>query len=179
MDGATAPNGICVKIPANSKGVPIPKNARIRVYPCLERYGFIWVFLGDLPAEQHPAIPQLDGLESHREVRAKGYKPVFGDFTWKANYERVLENALDISHAPFVHSGSFGNPDHPEILDFDLDITRRNGHVVSVTASVDLEPSPPIGFLEIDRQERSTTGAHHCRVLSPQCVNADCAPGAG
>ena len=141
-----APNGICVKIPANSKGVPIPKNARIRVYPCLERYGFIWVFLGDLPAEQHPAIPQLDGLESHREVRAKGYKPVFGDFTWKANYERVLENALDISHAPFVHSGSFGNPDHPEILDFDLDITRRNGHVVSVTASVDLEPSPPSGF---------------------------------
>ena len=150
-----APNGVCVKIPANSRGVPIPKNARIHVYPCLERYGFIWVFLGDLPTGQRPPIPRLDGLEPHREARAKGYKPIFGDFNWKASYERVLENALDISHAPFVHSGSFGNPDHPEIQDFDLDVTRRDGHVVSVTASVDLEPSPPSGLWRlISRRER-------------------------
>ncbi|MXW13013.1 MAG: aromatic ring-hydroxylating dioxygenase subunit alpha [Synechococcus sp. SB0662_bin_45] len=141
-----APNGVCVKIPANSKGVPIPENARIHVYPCLERYGFIWVFLGDLPTEQAPPLPELDGLEPRREVRAKGCKPVFGDFTWKASHERVLENGLDISHAPFVHSGSFGNPDHPEIPDFDLDVTRRDGHMVSVTASVDLESVPPSGF---------------------------------
>ena len=28
--------------------------ARIDTYPCVERYGFVWVFLGDLPAEQRP-----------------------------------------------------------------------------------------------------------------------------
>ena len=174
-----APDGICVKIPANPKGVPIPPNARIRVYPCLERYGFIWVLLGDLPADQCPPLPELDGLEPHREARAKGYRPVFGDFNHNANHERVLENALDISHSPFVHSGSFGNPDHPEIQDFDLDVTRRDGHVVSVTASVDLEASPPIGPLEVDLQGEFPHGAHHCRVLSPQRVSADRAPGAG
>ena len=98
-----APNGMCVKIPSTFKDLPIPKNARTRVYPCLERYGFIWVFLGDLlPSEQRPPIPRLDGLEPHREVRMKGAKPVFGDFPWRANYERVLENALDVSGLTYV-----------------------------------------------------------------------------
>ncbi len=154
-------DGICVKIPANRAGLPIPRKARIDTYPCAERYGFVWVFLGDLAADQRPPMPELDGLEEHVEAKADGYRPVFGEFTWNANYDRVLENAVDIAHTPFVHSGSFGNADEPEIQDFDLDEKHHNGHLVSVTATVELEPPRPSGMWRFiskkDRPPVSTT----------------------
>ncbi|WP_419930000.1 Rieske 2Fe-2S domain-containing protein [Candidatus Poriferisocius sp.] len=139
-------DGACVEIPANRPDLPIPKKARIDTYPCIERYGFVWVFLGDLAPEQRPPVPELEGLEEHTEARAEGYRAVIGEFTWQANYDRVLENAVDIAHTPFVHSGSFGNKDEPEIQDFDLDETRVNGHLASVTATVELEPPRPSGL---------------------------------
>lgn len=139
-------DGACVEIPANRPDLPIPKKARIDTYPCIERYGFVWVFLGDLAPEDRPPVPELDGLEEHTEARAEGYRAIIGEFTWQANYDRVLENAVDIAHTPFVHSGSFGNKDQPEIQDFDLDETRVNGHLASVTATVELEPPRPSGM---------------------------------
>ncbi len=155
--------GACVRIPANRAGVPIPRKARIDTYPCVERYGFVWVFLGDLAAEQRPPVPELDGLEEHTETRAGGYRAVFGEFAWNANYDRVLENAVDIAHTPFVHSESFGNADEPEIADFDLDEKRLDGHLASVTATVDLRPPRPSGrWRFVSKKERppvsTTTG---------------------
>ncbi len=154
-------DGTCVEIPANREGLPIPKKARIDTYPCIERYGFIWAFLGDLGAGHRPVVPELDGLELNTEARAEGYRAVIGDFTWQANYDRVLENAIDIAHTPFVHSGSFGNSEHPEIEEFELDETRRNGYLESVTATVTLEPPRPSGLWRFiskkDRPPVSTT----------------------
>ncbi|MFZ9568167.1 MAG: hypothetical protein ACO28R_11725, partial [Vulcanococcus sp.] len=31
-----------------------------------------------------------------------------GEVVWQANWLRVLEAFMDLTHAPFVHSGSFG-----------------------------------------------------------------------
>ena len=147
--------GACVEIPANRPDLPIPRKARIDTYPCVERYGFVWVFLGDLAAEQRPPLPELHGMELHTEARAEGFRAVQGEFTWNANYDRVLENAIDIAHTPFVHAGSFGNRDEPEIQDFDLDEVRHNGHLASVSATVDLKPPLPSGIWRlIARKER-------------------------
>ena len=139
-------DGACAQIPANRADLPIPRKARIDTYPCVERYGFVWVFLGDQQAEQRPPLPELHGLELHTEARAEGFRAVRGEFFWNANYDRVLENAVDIAHTPFVHAGSFGNRDEPEIQDFDLDETRSNGRLVSVSATVDLKPPLPSGI---------------------------------
>ncbi len=153
--------GACVEIPANRQGLPIPKKARIDTYPCIERYGFVWVFLGDLPTDQRPPVPVLDGLEEHTEAKAEGYRAIFGEFTWNANYDRVLENAVDIAHTPFVHSGSFGNVEQPEIGDFELEEDHRDGYLTSVTATVDLDPPRPSGLWKFiskkDRPPVSTT----------------------
>ena len=138
-------DGRCVRIPANRADVAIPRKARIDTYPCVERYGFVWVFLGDAPEAQRPPVPALDGLDATAEARRGGNRVVRGTFEWLANYDRVLENAFDIAHTPFVHSGSFGNPDRPEIQDYELQQQFDNGHLVSVTATVDLDPPPPSG----------------------------------
>ena len=147
--------GACVEIPANRGDLPIPRKARIDTYPCVERYGFVWVFLGDLAAEQRPPLPELYGMELHTEARAEGFRAVQGEFTWNANYDRVLENAIDIAHTPFVHAGSFGNRDEPEIQDFDLEESHDNGHLTSVSATVDLKPPLPSGIWRlIAKKER-------------------------
>jgi len=107
------PDGECVKIPANLNGVPVPKKARVDSYPTVEKYGWVWAFLGDTPEAERPQIPDLPYFD-----RVEDYKVTYGEFHWNAHYDRTLENSLDIAHAPFVHGGSFGNRDEPQVEDY-------------------------------------------------------------
>jgi phenylpropionate dioxygenase-like ring-hydroxylating dioxygenase large terminal subunit len=134
-------SGVCTEIPANPPGTPITKKARIDSYPVAEKYGFVWVFLGD-DQSGDAFIPELPYLDDVAAASKAGYRAVIGDFTWNANWERVLENAVDIAHTPFVHYTSFGNRDKPEIEDFAIE--GNPGH--SAIATVNLEPPPPKGI---------------------------------
>jgi len=140
-------DGACVKIPANPReGATIPRKARSDSYPVVERYGFVWAYLGDLPSEERPPLPEWPEFDDPK------FRAVTGEYTWNANYERVLENGCDIGHAPFVHGGSFGNRDKPEVPE----------HTVveeewSASVTVELEPTPPKGLwalLERDKTDR-------------------------
>ena len=109
------PDGECARIPANLPGVAVPKRARVDAYPTQEKYGFVWAFLGDIPENERPPMPVFPEFDD------ANYKIITGEFKWDANYERVCENALDAAHAAFVHGGVFGNPDEPEIEDFEVE----------------------------------------------------------
>jgi phenylpropionate dioxygenase-like ring-hydroxylating dioxygenase large terminal subunit len=122
--------GKAVKIPANLEGRPIPKKARVDSYPTQEKYHFVWVFLGDLPEEERPPLPDWDDLFEPGRFRA-----VHGEFLWKANYERVLENGVDIAHTPWVHGGAFGNREQPQVEEYEPEITPW-----SAAATVSLNP---------------------------------------
>ena len=139
-------DGRCVRIPANRPDLPIPRKARIDTYPCVERQGFVWAFLGDAGESDRPPPPSLDGLDDAPEARREGYRAVSGTFEWRANYDRVLENAVDIAHTPFVHAGSFGNPDRPEIHEYEIERRSDGDRLVSVLATVDLDPPAPRGM---------------------------------
>ncbi len=129
------PDGICVKIPANSPTATIPKQARMTTYPVREQYGWIWVFLGDGEVSELPILPNFPQLESGE------FRAIQGEFSWTANYERVLENGLDFAHAPFVHAGAFGNPDLPEIADLAIE-----NYPHGASATVSLAATPPKGL---------------------------------
>lgn len=135
-------SGACVEIPANPKGTPVPKKARVDAYPTQEKYGWVWVFMGDLPESQRPPIPPFP------EFDQPGWKPLWGQFTWKAHYTRVVENAVDISHTPFVHSTSFGNAKEPEIKDYEVITTDT-----SVAMSTTLRPPAPKGLWKYLRKK--------------------------
>ncbi|MHC8386501.1 Rieske 2Fe-2S domain-containing protein [Pseudomonas sp. MDT2-39-1] len=107
-------DGICTHIPARPH-LRIPAKARIDAYLKLERYGWIWHFLGDLLAPERPALPTLDWIVDSAE------SVVSGHFDWEVSWNRVIKNGLDFAHASFVHGSTFGNRDHPEI-----DVVRRN-----------------------------------------------------
>lgn len=107
-------DGACVKIPANQPGVAVPRKARVDSYPTVEKYGYIWSFLGDLPEAERPPLPDLPHFDN------PDFKHLQGVYEWDVHYERALENSLDAAHAPFVHGGAFGNREEPEIPDYDV-----------------------------------------------------------
>lgn len=100
--------GNCTLIPYLADGVTIPKRARVDSYPTREKYGWVWVFLGDLPEAERPAIPDLF---PEYDDPAAWHRVPYG-FEAKANWMRFEENSLDTAHTNFVHQqfGAYRNP---------------------------------------------------------------------
>ena len=147
-------DGSCVKIPANVEGRTIPAKARVDQYPTVERYGFIFAFLGDLPEDERPPMPEIPEFDN------EGYRKIWGDYWWDVHYTRAVENGMDISHAPFVHSGSFGNIDEPEVEEYEVEKMEWGGD-----ATVNLNPPPASGIWRFlrsskDRPPVKTTGGY-------------------
>lgn len=142
-------SGACTAIPANRAGLPIPKKARIDTYPCIERYGYAFVFLGDLDESERPPLAPIDVLEPVAHAHTEGFRAITGEFEWAANYERVLENGVDIAHAPFVHAGSFGNPNSPEVEDYEVEELIVDGWNVGNLSTVHLDPPSPSGVWKL------------------------------
>ncbi len=137
--------GECVKIPAQPdngrKG--IPKKARVDSYPVEEHYGWVWVFLGDLPAAERPPIPEFPEYGDTANFRC-----IRGEWNWDADQARVIENGLDFAHAPFVHRGKFGDPNDAEIEDFEVTTT-----AFGATATVGYNPPTPKGLWRVLRRQ--------------------------
>jgi len=128
--------GACMKIPSVGDDKAVPKRARVDSYPVEIRYGWVWVFLGDLPRAERPPLPEFPEYAD----RADGWREIRGDWSWNANYERVLENGLDFGHAPYVHP-AFGDPDHGEINHITLE-----EHEWGATGSHIYKPPRPKGL---------------------------------
>lgn len=95
-------DGKCLEIPANAPEMPVPKKARIEAYPVQEKYGFVWMFYGDLPEAERPPIPPLP------EADDPTFHPIFLEVKFNTHYTRIIENALDPAHMGVVHVKSFG-----------------------------------------------------------------------
>jgi phenylpropionate dioxygenase-like ring-hydroxylating dioxygenase large terminal subunit len=102
-------DGQCVSIPAQPE-VPPPRRARAGVYRVAERYGLVWVCLGE-PAGDLPPFPEWED-EAFRKL-------LCGPYTVEASGPRIVENFLDVAHFPYVHENVLGVPDRPEIADYE------------------------------------------------------------
>jgi phenylpropionate dioxygenase-like ring-hydroxylating dioxygenase large terminal subunit len=136
-------DGIATKIPAQKPGMKIPSNARIDSYPVRIKYGWIWAFMGDLPEAERPPLPDFPEYED------PDWRLIRGEYIWKADYARVVENGLDFSHAPFVHP-SFGDPEHAVIEDFEVE-----SHEWGARATVTYLPPMYKGIWKFLRRERT------------------------
>jgi phenylpropionate dioxygenase-like ring-hydroxylating dioxygenase large terminal subunit len=104
--------GACTYIPSQPRDQQrIPSRLRLIPYHAEVRQGMVWVALED-PVLPIPEWPEYDD-ESFRTWRAL-------HTTWNASAARVMENALDITHFPWVHEGILGDPDHPEVEEFEV-----------------------------------------------------------
>ena len=105
-------NGRCLHIPAHPEQTP-PAKAQANVYRVQIKYGLVWVALGE-PAHDIPTFPEWED-DNFRNIPS-------GPYHFDAAAPRVIENFLDVSHFPFVHEGSLGDPAHPEIADYEARI---------------------------------------------------------
>lgn len=104
--------GRCVHIPSHPNMQP-PKKARTTVFHAQVKHDLIWVCVGE---PDHPVarFEEWDDA-SYRNILS-------GPYTFRAQGPRVIENFLDVAHFPFVHQGTLGDPDHPEIADYEATI---------------------------------------------------------
>jgi len=105
--------GSCVRIPAHPDRKP-PAKARVETYTARERYGMVWVSLGE-PEHDIPPFPE-ETLPGYRRILCGPFPSI------QASAPRVIENFLDAAHFPFVHAGTLGDPDHPEMTDYQVDV---------------------------------------------------------
>ncbi|QMW22881.1 aromatic ring-hydroxylating dioxygenase subunit alpha [Sandaracinobacteroides saxicola] len=135
-------------IPSLGPEAKIPTRARVDSYPVEIRYGWVWVFLGDLPEAERPPLPDFPEYDD-----PANWRTIRGEWEWKANYARIVENGLDFAHAPFVHP-SFGDRDNATIHDFEIAADEW-----SAKAKVTYIPPLPRGIWKLVRKERTPVEA--------------------
>jgi phenylpropionate dioxygenase-like ring-hydroxylating dioxygenase large terminal subunit len=108
-------DGQCVRIPALPDSPP-PRKARVKTYRAVERYGLVWVCLGE-PAQDVPPFPEWEDGDFR--------KLLCGPYAVEASGPRIVENFLDVAHFPFVHENVLGTPGRPEIADYEAVIDEQ------------------------------------------------------
>jgi phenylpropionate dioxygenase-like ring-hydroxylating dioxygenase large terminal subunit len=104
--------GTCVKVPSSDSNLPVPPKAHLPTVHATERYGLVWVCLGD-PVEGIPEIPQ----ESDAGFRRIN-NPVE---VWATSATRMTDNFVDITHFPWVHTGTFGRRQATQVPKVELE----------------------------------------------------------
>jgi vanillate O-demethylase monooxygenase subunit len=95
-----APDGSCLDIPCQTT---LPRRARVRGYPLVERDGHVWIWMGETMPEPS-LVPDMHWLVD------PGLAAVKGMFEIRSHYLPTLDNLLDDSHLSFVHRKSIGTP---------------------------------------------------------------------
>ncbi len=117
-------SGRCVKVPAFTDPTRTPKRARLDTYPVVEKYGWVWAFLGDLEEAERPPIPDLFP-EYHDQ---ENWRIVSYGLEADVNWVRMEENSLDTVHTSFVHR-RFGGDVDPESANMPIERTEWGARV--------------------------------------------------
>ncbi|MCC7258763.1 MAG: aromatic ring-hydroxylating dioxygenase subunit alpha [Gammaproteobacteria bacterium] len=112
FDGA----GNCVRLPSLGPNASIPGRTRVDSYPVQEKYGFVHVFLGDLPEAERPPIIDIP------EYDDPAWRFIQLSLEWKIDYKRAIENTMDPGHNEFTHPthGFLGVKEDYRVEDFEL-----------------------------------------------------------
>jgi phenylpropionate dioxygenase-like ring-hydroxylating dioxygenase large terminal subunit len=101
--------GQCVDMPSELAKTDFHDKVKARAYPCIERNGIIWAYMG--PRKDPPALPDILGNMEEGCVARK--------FVENCNYMQALEGDIDTVHWGFLHAGHvrpedtvFNSPDY-------------------------------------------------------------------
>jgi vanillate O-demethylase monooxygenase subunit len=97
--------GRCTSMPAQETLNP---SATVPSFPVVERYRYVWVWLGNPTMADPGLLPDMHQMDSP-EWAGDGetiHAP--------CNYQLVLDNLMDLTHEEFVHSSSIGQEELSE-----------------------------------------------------------------
>jgi len=124
-------SGQCVRIPGQDQ---IPPTAKVRTYPVVERYRWLWIWMGDPALADPDTITDFHWLDDPDWGAKSAYLHV------EANWQLVVDNLLDLTHLAFVHETTIGNSalaEHAVVK-----VKRAPNNVVVTRWIIDQEPPP-------------------------------------
>ena len=126
--------GRCIGVPGQSA---VPPGAAVRSYPLVERWGWVWIWMGDPAAADETAIPDWWFMDhpDWKVVPGNGGRPIHT----RSNYELISDNLLDLSHVGYVHPDTIGSE---TVVEFPVRTERRADRVVMTRLMPDVEPPP-------------------------------------
>jgi phenylpropionate dioxygenase-like ring-hydroxylating dioxygenase large terminal subunit len=124
--------GRCVEIPGQQS---IPPQARVRAYPLVERYRWLWIWMGD-PAQADAALIPSWWWADHPAWAFTQPEQIHV----KCNYQLVSDNVLDVTHLAYVHASSIGAS---SITEFPATV-ERDERRVRLTRWIRDRPPPPL-----------------------------------
>jgi phenylpropionate dioxygenase-like ring-hydroxylating dioxygenase large terminal subunit len=94
--------GRCVEVPGQTL---IPRGAKVRSYPLREKWGVVWIWMGEAANADETKIPNLFWLGDPKWTATPGYIHL------KSNYQFLVDNLLDLTHVTYVHKNTLaGDP---------------------------------------------------------------------
>lgn len=122
--------GRCTSMPAQET---INPSASVPSFLIVDRYRYLWVWLGDPALADPDTIPDMhqmtdpewtgDGLTIHAPC----------------NYQLILDNLMDLTHEEFVHSSSIGQK---ELSESEFVTTHTESSVTVERWMLDIDPPP-------------------------------------
>jgi len=111
--------GQCTRVPAQPD-LPIPRKLCLQTRLAAERSGVIWVCLSGDPQLPLPDWPELEdpGLKQME----------MGPELWRCSAARHVENFNDLAHLSWLHAGTFGNRERPEVAPYEVQATPSGLH---------------------------------------------------
>jgi vanillate O-demethylase monooxygenase subunit len=112
----------------------IPPGARVKSYPVVERYTWLWIWMGD------PALADPDKITDFHWLDDPAWGAKGAYLHVEANWQLVVDNLLDLTHLAFVHETTIGNM---ALVEHAAVKVQRGPNNVLVTRWTIDQPAPP------------------------------------
>lgn len=124
-------DGICTYMPGMEKA---PAKVCVRSYPAVERWGWVYVWMGDPEKADEKLLPDFHWMED------PGWFGGGETLNVKGGYELIRDNLLDLTHSKYVHKSTLATDD---VTEFPVTTALENGMVVVRRDMKNIERSSP------------------------------------
>lgn len=121
--------GRCVRLPGSQTGGGLKVE---RTFPVAERYGYVWVYIGD------PDLADIDRLPDFWWLEDSGFRYTRGSYRIDCDYRLVIDNLLDLTHEAYVHPETIGQN---ELFDAPLRARREGNEAFLEREMTDVVPA--------------------------------------
>jgi phenylpropionate dioxygenase-like ring-hydroxylating dioxygenase large terminal subunit len=150
--------GRCVAIPSEGPQIQVRPDKTVQRFPCLERDGLVWVYMGDADDVRNEPFP----MPFHK---GDGWRSYYMVTRFESGVTNLAENFMDVPHTVFVHKAWFRNKK-----------TKQGDALVKRTAtSVELEyfHEDSIGFAEWALNPDGLKMTHTDKFFMPNVTRVD------
>ncbi|HEV8016111.1 MAG TPA: aromatic ring-hydroxylating dioxygenase subunit alpha [Stellaceae bacterium] len=158
-------SGDCIEIPGQKE---IPPNTRVRRYPLLERWNFVWLWMGDPNRRDDNLLPDWRCIDDPTLTTTMGNGA--RALPMKCHWELNNDNLLDLMHVVYVHPetlGGAGLDDNP------ISTERGLGSVRMMRWSPHVAPPPLLAKLAgFDGKDSDRWQATICELPSHCTIDA-------